>query len=113
MSTTFGGFPKTPADSSRRKHTQRQLCMKAQERLSAAFRKWDQNRTLLHQKRKQLAAAVAAFDRGESPDPAYLSIEVECLDELCAELFSELLRVADEVDGTRDQWAALQGQGRE
>jgi hypothetical protein len=87
--------------------------MLGEERLSAAFRKWDQNRTLLHQKRRGLAAAVAAFQGGDSPDPVYLSIEVECLDELCTELFSELLRVADEVDATRDQWAALQGLGRE
>jgi hypothetical protein len=77
------------------------------ERLSAAFRRWDQNRTLLHEKRKQLAAAVAAFQRGEGADPAYLSIEVECIDELCAELFTELLKVADEVDATREQWEAL------
>jgi hypothetical protein len=82
--------------------------MMAQERLSAAFRTWDRNRTLLHQKRKQLAAAVAAFDRGERPEPVYLSIEVECLDELCSELFAELLRVADEIDATRDEWAAVQ-----
>ena len=81
--------------------------MLGEERLSAAFSKWDRHRALLHQKRRELAAAVAAFERGESRDPAYLSIEVECLDELCAELFSELLRVADEVDATRDQWAAL------
>lgn len=85
--------------------------MTAQERLSAAFKTWDRNRTLLHAKRQQLAAAVAAFERGASPDPAYLSIEVECMDELCCELFAELLRVADEVDATRDQWAALQSSG--
>jgi hypothetical protein len=87
--------------------------MLGEERLSAAFRKWDQNRTLLHQKRRQLAAAVAAFQRGDAPDPAYLSIEVECIDELCAELFTELLRIANEVDATRDQWAALQSAQRE
>jgi hypothetical protein len=87
--------------------------MLGEERLSAAFRTWDRNRTLLHAKRRHLAAAAAAFERGESPEPIYLSIEVECLDELCAELFSELLRVADEVDATRDQWAAVQGAARE
>ncbi len=87
--------------------------MFGEERLSAAFRTWDRNRTLLHEKRRQQAAAVAAFNRGESPDPAYLSIEVECLDELCSELFSELLRVADELDATRGQWAAVHMQGRE
>jgi hypothetical protein len=78
------------------------------ERLSAAFKRWDQNRTLLHQKRRQLAQAMAAFGRGEGPDPVYLSIEVECIEELCAELFAELLQVAEEVDATREQWAALQ-----
>ena len=78
------------------------------ERLSAAFKRWDQNRTLLHQKRRQLAQARAAFGRGEAPDPVYLSIEVECIEELCAELFAELLQVAEEVDATREQWAALQ-----
>jgi hypothetical protein len=87
--------------------------MKAQERLSAAFRKWDQNRTLLHQKRKQLAEAMAAFARDEGPDPVYLGIEVECIDELCTLLYAELLAVADEVDATRDQWAMLQAPERD
>lgn len=82
--------------------------MSAEERLSAAFKRWDRNRTLLHAKRRQLAAAMAAFERGEGPEPVHQSIEVECLEELCAELFAELLRVADEIDATRDQWAAVQ-----
>lgn len=87
--------------------------MEAQERLSAAFKTWDRNRTLLHAKRRQLAAAVAAFHRREGPDPVYLSIEVECLDELCVELFKELLAVAEEIDATRDQWSALHWTERE
>jgi hypothetical protein len=95
------------AAASRGRHTSGQDCMLGAERLSAAFKRWDQNRTLLHQKRRQLSQAMAAFERGEGPDPVWLSIEVECIDELCAELFGELLQVANEVDATREQWAAL------
>jgi hypothetical protein len=83
------------------------------ERLSAAFKRWDRNRTLLHEKRRQLAGAVAAHQRGEGPDPVWLSIEVECIDELCAELFAELMQVANEVDATRELWASLHSQQRE
>jgi hypothetical protein len=83
------------------------------ERLSAAFKRWDRNRTLLHDKRRQLAAAVAAHQRGEGPDPVWLSIEVECIDELCGELFSELMLVANEVDATRELWTSLQSQSRD
>jgi hypothetical protein len=83
------------------------------ERLSAAFRRWDRNRTLLHEKRRQLAGAVAAHQRGEGPDPVWLSIEVDCIDELCTELFAELMQVANEVDATRELWATLQGSSRE
>lgn len=78
-----------------------------EERLSAAFQRWDRNRTLLHARRRQLAAAVAAFERGELPDPVYQRIEVECLDELCTELFAELLAVADDVDAARDRLLAV------
>jgi hypothetical protein len=35
---------------------------------------------------------------------------VECIDELCAELFSELMLVANEVDATRELWASLHSQ---
>lgn len=84
--------------------------MLAQERLSAAFKRWDQNRTLLHAKRRELGNATAAFRRGEAPEPVLLSIEVECLDELCVQLFAQLLSVAEEVDASRDQWRALYSQ---
>jgi hypothetical protein len=90
-----------------------QHCMLGAERLSAAFRRWDRNRTLLHEKRRQLAAAVAAHQRGEGPDPVWLSIELECIDELCTELFAELMQVANEVDATREVWAALHSAQRE
>lgn len=86
--------------------------MSGEERLSAAFRNWDRHRTLLHEKRRQLAAAVAAFQGGQGAEPTYLSIEVECIGELCDELFAELLRVAEEVDATREQWEALHLHGR-
>jgi hypothetical protein len=43
----------------------------------------------------------------------WLSIELECIDELCTELFAELMQVANEVDATREVWAALQGSSRE
>lgn len=82
--------------------------MLGEERLSAAFKRWDQNRSLLHAKRRQLGAAAAAFRRGEGAEPVLLAIEVECLDEICTALFAQLLAVADEVDASRDQWRALQ-----
>lgn len=81
--------------------------MSAEERLSAAFKRWDDNRTLLHQKRRQLAAASAAHQRGDRPDPIVLSIEVKCIDEICELLFAQLIAIANDIEGARDRWAAL------
>lgn len=78
-----------------------------EERLSAAFKRWDDNRTLLHHKRRQLAAASAAHQRGDREEPIVLSIEVKCIDEICELLFAQLMAIANAIDGARDSWAAL------
>lgn len=79
--------------------------MFAEERLSAAFKRWDHTRTLLHQKRRRLAAASKDLAPAEGPDRAILSIEVKCIDELCDQLFAQLMAIANEIESARDFWA--------